>query len=66
MARPRPCSSRTTRGIWRDVETACRETITVTGVDEPDAAWQERYDALHAIYDGLYPALAGTFAAVTQ
>ncbi len=46
---------------WPDVQAACRRTITVTGSDQPDAAWEERYRAAHAVYRDLYPALSPTF-----
>jgi xylulokinase len=49
-------------GVWRDVATACAETISVIGSDEPVDAWREPYARMHEIYASLYPALAPTFA----
>ena len=48
-------------GVWPDVATACARTITVTGADEPDEAWRERYAQMHETYKELYLLLAGTF-----
>jgi xylulokinase len=48
-------------GVWGNVEAACDSTIAVTGRDAPDPAWAARYDAQHARYRELYPALKPTF-----
>jgi xylulokinase len=48
-------------GVWPDVATACRQTIEVTGADDPVEEWRERYAGMHAIYDTMYPALKETF-----
>ncbi len=51
-------------GVWPDVATACARTIAVTGADDPDEAWRERYAQLHETYKALYPALKDTFRAL--
>ena len=48
-------------GVWADVGTACREAVTVTGVDEPVDEWNVPYERMYAVYRDLYPALAQSF-----
>jgi xylulokinase len=47
-------------GAWPSVEAACDATITVTGRDEPVAAWTQAYEALYPRYRELYGALKPT------
>ena len=49
-------------GIWPDGETACRETVRVTGSTRPDAGAMAVYERAYGVYRGLYPALNGPFA----
>ena len=49
-------------GFWPDGETACRETVRVTGSTTPDADAVAVYEKAYGVYRGLYPALKGTFA----
>jgi xylulokinase len=53
-------------GVWPDVPTACRETIAVTGADEPVEQWLGRYAEMYAIYRAMYPALAPAFARLSR
>jgi xylulokinase len=53
-------------GAWPTVEAACDATITVTGRDEPVAAWSEAYEALYPRYRELYAALKPTYDALPR
>ncbi|PKO23375.1 MAG: xylulokinase [Chloroflexi bacterium HGW-Chloroflexi-1] len=44
-------------GAWPDVDTACQQSIHVTGVTTPRPDEVGRYDRTYAIYRDLYPAL---------
>jgi len=48
-------------GIWPDGETACRETVRVTGSTTPNADAVAVYEKAYGVYRGLYPALKGSF-----
>lgn len=48
-------------GAWPNVETACVETITVTGKVTPDDSRARLYKQLYAEYQRLYPALKSSF-----
>jgi xylulokinase len=48
-------------GAWPDTDTACAETIHVTGSTTPSAENAALYEKAYARYRGLYPALAETF-----
>jgi xylulokinase len=48
-------------GAWATVDAACDAAVAVTGRDAPDSEWTKAYDALHARYRELYPALKPTF-----
>jgi xylulokinase len=48
-------------GAWPSVDAACDAAIAVTGSDRPDSAWVGAYEAAHARYRGLYPALKSVF-----
>lgn len=50
-------------GIYPDVQTACRETITTSEATPPDEH-STVYDEYYAIYRKLYPALKETFASL--
>lgn len=52
-------------GIWRDVDTACAQTIRVTDRVSPDGENLETYRLIHQQYQQLYPALKSTFHAVS-
>ena len=47
-------------GAFSSVESACDETIKITGVTGPGEA-QKIYEALYPLYRDLYPALKPTF-----
>lgn len=49
--------------VWRDVDAACREVVTVRERIEPDAATIKLMDARYKVYQSLYPALARSYAA---
>lgn len=51
-------------GLWPSVEAACDATVCVTGRTEPNPEAVAAYDAAHAHYRALYPALQPTFAAL--
>ena len=51
-------------GLWPDVDTACRRTISVTGSTRPNPAAVATYERSYQLYRGLYPALKPTFDAV--
>ena len=44
-------------GLWPDVDTACRQSIKVTGSTSPQPEIAARYEPLYAQYRELYPAL---------
>ncbi len=44
-------------GLWPDVDTACRQSIKVTGSTPPQPEIAARYGPLYAQYRELYPAL---------
>jgi xylulokinase len=48
-------------GAWPSVEAACDATISITGRDEPDAAWSQAYAELYPRYSELYAALKPTY-----
>lgn len=50
------------QGAWRDVGTACRETIQLTRKIDPDPAAFEVYRQRYQVYQELYPLLKGTYA----
>ncbi|HRJ44258.1 MAG: xylulokinase [Caldilineaceae bacterium] len=49
-------------GIWPDGETACRETVRVTGSTLPEATASAVYEKSYRLYRALYPALRGVFS----
>jgi len=51
-------------GAWPSVEAACDATISLSGRDEPVAAWAHAYDALYPRYRELYAALKPTYDAL--
>jgi len=48
-------------GAWRDVLTACQETIKITNVIQPLAEESKSYREGYQIYKALYPALNSIF-----
>ncbi|MFT3894398.1 MAG: xylulokinase [Anaerolineales bacterium] len=48
-------------GAWKDVVSACRACIKITGSTQPDPFQVETYQGTYAIYQDLYPALKGSF-----
>jgi xylulokinase len=50
-------------GAFGSVESACDETIQITGSTSPGEN-QEVYEKLYPLYRGLYPALKPTFALI--
>ncbi|MBU6349901.1 MAG: xylulokinase [Chloroflexi bacterium] len=53
-------------GAWPDVDSACQQTIQVTGSTLPNAQTAERYARAYTHYRALYPALKPTFDAVAS
>jgi xylulokinase len=51
-------------GVWPDVDSACTETIAITGETKPNPAAAEQYESAYAHYRALYPALTPTFHAL--
>ncbi|HWQ04051.1 MAG TPA: xylulokinase [Longilinea sp.] len=50
-------------GAWRDVVSACKTCIKVTGSTQPDAAQVKVYQKAYPIYKDLYPRLKESFRA---
>jgi xylulokinase len=48
-------------GAWKDVPTACRETVKITGSCQPDEVQTDLYRQSYALYGELYSALKGSF-----
>ena len=53
-------------GIYPSVEVAVAQMVTQGAEYQPNGALAARYDALYAIYVGLYPALKASFHALAQ
>jgi xylulokinase len=51
-------------GLWPDVDTACRRTISITGSTRPNPPAVATYERAYRLYRGLYPALKPTFDAI--
>jgi xylulokinase len=49
-------------GGWPDVETACAQTIKITGRVSPDQHSENIYQQLYPHYRALYPALKSSFS----
>ena len=52
-------------GVWLDVDAACAATIRLTGRTTPNAAATRAYEPFYALYRELYPALRGSFDALS-
>ena len=52
--------------LWPNVDAACTATIRVTGQVPPRAEAVAAYAALYPHYQGLYPALRGTFTGLAS
>ena len=48
-------------GAWKDVVSACRACIQITGRTQPDPTQIERYQKAYSIYRELYPKLKDSF-----
>jgi len=48
-------------GAWRDVPSACKAAIKITGSTSPDLAQVETYRKAYPVYRELYPALKPSF-----
>jgi xylulokinase len=48
-------------GVWKDVPSACRETVKITGSCRPDKEQADLYRRSYALYEELYPALKASF-----
>jgi xylulokinase len=48
-------------GAWKDVITACNQTIKITGHTSPDPMQVEVYQKSYEIYKALYPVLKDSF-----
>jgi xylulokinase len=48
-------------GAWKDVPTACRQVVKITGSTQPDPKQADIYRKGHALYRELYPALRDIF-----
>jgi len=44
-------------GAWKDVPSACRETVKLIGSCQPDKEQADIYRQSYALYEELYPAL---------
>jgi xylulokinase len=44
-------------GVWPDVDTACRDSVQLTGSAVPQPDFAVRYENIYAYYGQLYPAL---------
>lgn len=53
-------------GVWKDVETACAETIKVVGSTQPDESHAKIYREMYEQYRALYPALRETFSGLAR
>ncbi|HYP29654.1 MAG TPA: xylulokinase [Blastocatellia bacterium] len=53
-------------GAWKDVETACSETVKITGRVSPDARDEDMYLRMYDRYRSLYPALTPTFKGLSS
>jgi xylulokinase len=49
-------------GAWKDVATACRDVVKITGSTQPDGSQVKTYLASYELYRKLYPALKELFA----
>ena len=49
-------------GAWRDVPSACKACIQITGVTQPEPSQVEAYRQAYPLYQELYPALRSVFA----
>ncbi|HML48798.1 MAG TPA: hypothetical protein PKE04_18815 [Clostridia bacterium] len=52
-------------GVYASVPEACDATIRPIGRQEPDPARHAAYEPYYRIYRGLYPALTGSFRALS-
>jgi xylulokinase len=48
-------------GAWKDVATACKACIKITGSTQPNSSDVDVYQKAYSIYQELYPALKGSF-----
>jgi xylulokinase len=48
-------------GTWKDVPSACQQTVKITGSCQPDEQQADIYRRAYALYGELYPALKGSF-----
>lgn len=53
-------------GAWKDVPTACKACIKITGSTSPDPKQVETYNKVYSIYRDLYPVLKNKFAALSE
>jgi xylulokinase len=49
-------------GIWKDVLSACKAAVKITGSTQPDASQVNAYQKSYALYQELYPALKTSFS----
>jgi len=48
-------------GAWRDVPTACKACIKITGSTQPKPSQVDAYHEAYSLYQELYPALKSSF-----
>ena len=48
-------------GTWKDVPSACRETVKLTGSCQPDKKQVDVYHRSYTLYRELYPALKESY-----
>lgn len=48
-------------GAWKDVSSACKACIKITGSALPEPALLDTYRKAYSIYQELYPTLKSTF-----
>ena len=53
-------------GVWKDVDEACRASIKKKLKVSPNRKRSAAYDRSFAVFDGLYPTLKSSFAAMND
>jgi xylulokinase len=53
-------------GAWKDVASACKETVKVVGQTLPNPEIQPVYEKMYDLYRNLYPILKTTFESLAS
>jgi len=48
-------------GVWKDVNSACQQTVKITGSTQPEKQGVEAYQPYYQLYRKLYPSLKDVF-----